>query len=64
MLRITLSINVPGRPASEVSIRNAAPYHLVGMLRPGANLPVLVDPDDPRNAMIDWPTVERESTPG
>jgi hypothetical protein len=67
VLRITLSIDVPGRPATVVSIRDAAPYHLVGMLRPGVDLPVVVDPNDPgdpRNAMIDWPAVERESTPG
>lgn len=63
VLRLVLSITFPGRPEYEVSIRNAPPYHLVSMLRPGAVLPALVDLDDPRQAMIDWPAAERESSP-
>jgi hypothetical protein len=63
VLRLALSIGLPGRPQYEVSILDASPYHLVGMLRPGAVLPALVDPDDPSLAMIDWPAAERESSP-
>src|SRR2546426_10493177 len=33
VLRLSLSVQIPDRPAYETSVRTAPPYHLAGMLR-------------------------------
>ncbi|MBP2325373.1 hypothetical protein JOF56_005758 [Kibdelosporangium banguiense] len=65
VLRIGMSVTVDELPEYPVTVRNAPPYHLVGMLRPGASIPVVVDPDTPEQVLIDWKRAEREpSGPG
>jgi hypothetical protein len=64
VLRIGMLVTVDELPRYPVTIRNAPPYHLVGMLRPGVSIPVVVDPDTPEHALIDWKRAERETSPG
>lgn len=63
LLRLDLTVTVPGQPARETSVRTLAPLHLVGILRPGVTVPVLADPRDPGDAWVDWSAVERETSP-
>ncbi len=56
VLRLHLTVP-PNRPAA---IRTAPPAHLLGALRPGVALPVLVDRDHPDRVLPDWHTAERE----
>jgi hypothetical protein len=60
VLRIAMSVAVDEVPEYPVTVRNSPPYHLVGMLRPGASIPVVVDPDAPERVLIDWKRAERE----
>lgn len=64
VLRLGISVNVDDMPAFPAKVRNAPPSHLVGMLRPGASIPVVVDPDTPERVLIDWKRAERETSPG
>jgi hypothetical protein len=59
VLRLELTVEAPDRPGWQVSLRTAPPAHLVGALRPGVVLPVLVDPDEPTRLRPDWATAER-----
>jgi hypothetical protein len=63
VLRISMSVTVDELPQYEVTVRNAPPYHLVSMLRPGVSIPVVVDPDTPERVLIDWKKAEWESSP-
>lgn len=54
---LRLHLLVHGRP---VTVRSAPPAHLLGALRPGVPLPVLVDPHHPTHVLPDWSTAERE----
>jgi hypothetical protein len=62
VLRIGMSVPVPGQQPHIGSIRNAPPYHLVSMLRLGASIPVMVDPADPSRFLIDWKQAERSGS--
>ncbi|MFC5288420.1 hypothetical protein ACFPM7_15265 [Actinokineospora guangxiensis] len=50
VLRLSLTVGASGT----VDVRTAVPVHLVGALRPGSVLPVLVDPQDPGVVEVDW----------
>jgi hypothetical protein len=56
---LDLTVEAEGRPGWEVSLRTAPPAHLIGALRPGVVMPVLVDPDEPTRLLPDWRTAER-----
>jgi hypothetical protein len=64
VLRLDVSVQVPGRPVYETSVRNAPPIYMAGILRPGVSLPVKADPQTPARILIDWAEVERETSPG
>jgi hypothetical protein len=63
VLRIGLAVSIDGQAPYPVSVRNAPPYHLVGMLRPGVSIPVVVDPERQEHVLIDWKRAERETSP-
>lgn len=62
VLRIGMTVSVPGKQPHTGSIRNTPPYHLVSLLRPGASIPVVADPDDPSRFLIDWKRAERSGS--
>jgi hypothetical protein len=64
VLRIGLAVSVDGRAVYPATVRNAPPYHLAGMLRPGASIPVVVDPQHQDQILIDWKRAEQETSPG
>lgn len=59
VIRLSLTVEAADRPGWEVVLRTAPPAHLIGALRPGVTLPVLVDPDEPTRLLPDWHTAER-----
>ena len=63
VLLLDVTVAAPGRPAYQTTVRNAPPIHLVGMLRPGVELPVKVDPGRPERLLVDWAEAERETSP-
>jgi hypothetical protein len=64
VLRIGLTVTVSGQAGYPVTVRNAPPYHLVSMLRPGTSIPVIVDPHRQGQVLIDWKRAEWETSPG
>jgi len=63
VVRLTGSVAVPARAATQVTVRVAPPLHLTQLLRRGAELPVKVDPEIPTRLRIDWAAVEDATTP-
>jgi len=61
LLRLDVTIAIPGRPLRDTTVRTLAPYHVIGKLRPGTTVPALADPDDPSDAWLDWSAVEPET---
>jgi hypothetical protein len=58
VLRIGLSVALPGQPAYPTSLRHAPPREFAGLVRPGAALPVLVDPTNPVVVLVEWLALE------
>jgi hypothetical protein len=58
VLRIGLSVALPGQPAYPTTIRHAPPSAVAFMVRPGATLPVLVDPTNPMVVLLEWSALE------
>lgn len=52
--KLTLSVQLPGRPPYTVEKREVIPMLALGMIAPGKSLPVAVDPADPQKVVIDW----------
>ena len=52
IMRITLTIGV-----GQAAVRTVVPIHHISRIIVGSKLPVLVDPDDPYRAIIDWPRI-------
>ena len=53
-VRMTLSVEVPGRPTYQADLKVIVPLLLVGRLTSGVPLAVKVNPADPSNVVIDW----------
>ena len=53
-VRMTLSVEVPGRPTYQADLKVIVPLLVVGRLTSGAPLAVRVNPADPSNVVIDW----------
>ena len=53
-VRMTLSVEVPGRPTYQADLKVIVPLLLVGRLTSGVPLPVKVNRADPSNVVIDW----------
>jgi hypothetical protein len=53
MVNLRLRVNIANHPPYEVTKRHVASRIAVGRFVPGATLPVLVDPADPTDVMID-----------
>ena len=51
---LLLAVTVPGRPAYQVTRHDTVPRIAVGRLTDGRPLPVLVDPAQPEQLVIDW----------
>lgn len=51
---LLLAVSVPGRPAYQVARHETVPRIAVGRLTDGRPLPVLVDPAQPGQLVIDW----------
>jgi|SRR5579859_1090550 len=51
-VEVVLSVPAPDGPPYEVTISPVMPYHLLAGLRPGATVPVRVDPTKPRRVVI------------
>ena len=49
-----LFVEVPGRAAYPVTLRETVPQILLGRLTSGVPLPVKVDPADPMKVVVDW----------
>jgi hypothetical protein len=62
VLRIGLSVALPGQPAYPTTLRHAPPPWYAPLIRPGATLPVLVDPTNPAAVLVEW--LALEDTPG
>jgi hypothetical protein len=58
VLRIRLSVALPGQPAYPTTIRHAPPPPLAIRVKPGATLPVLVDPTNPAVVLLEWAALE------
>ncbi len=54
MLRLRMLVEVPGKAAYAVLHREGVPQIRLAQLQPGVQLPVKVDPQDPRNMAIAW----------
>jgi hypothetical protein len=54
MAKLTLNVQLPGRPAYVVEKREVVPLLALGQITPGASLPVAVDPANPQKIVIDW----------
>lgn len=54
MLRLRMMVEVPGKAAYAVLHREVVPQIRLAQLQPGIQLPVKVDPQDPRNMAIAW----------
>lgn len=54
MLRLRMLVEVPGKPGYAVLHREVVPQIRLAQLQPGVQLPVKVDPQDPRNMAIAW----------
>jgi len=50
IMRITLTIGV-----GQAVVRTVVPVQHINRIIVGSSLPVLVDPDDPYRAIVDWP---------
>ncbi len=54
MIKLTMTVQVPGRAPYTVEHREVIPLVALGMITPGSTLPVAVDPTDPQKLAIDW----------
>jgi hypothetical protein len=54
MIKLTMTVQVPGRPPYTVEHREVIPLVALGMITPGSTLPVAVDPTNPQKLAIDW----------
>jgi hypothetical protein len=54
MVNLTLDVNLPGQAPFRTTKRTVISRLSVGALMPGAVLPVLADPSNPKNVTIDW----------
>jgi len=54
MYDLDLQVNVPNAPPMRVQRREVIPLHLVAKLGLGQPLPVVADPMDPGNIVIEW----------
>jgi len=54
MVNLTLEVNLPGQAPFRTTKRTVISRLSVGALMPGAVLPVLADPANPKNVTIDW----------
>ena len=57
VLRIDLDLTVGGLPAVPVSVRRVVPREHLATVAPGAVLPAMADPTNPRRFAIDWARV-------
>jgi hypothetical protein len=69
VLRLTVNVQVQGRPVYRATVLEIVPMSALGMIRPGAQFAARVDRANPQNVAIDWsgqsalPRVEqRDST--
>lgn len=53
IMRITLTIGV-----GQAVVRTVVPIQHIAKIIVGSKLPVLVDPDDPYRAIVDWPRID------
>jgi hypothetical protein len=63
VLKLTLSVHRDAGPIYQAMVRTAPPYHLAGVLRPGVSLPVKVNANQPKQLLVDWSALERETSP-
>lgn len=54
MIKLTMTVQVPGQPPYAVEHREVVPLVALGMITPGSTLPVVVKPTDPQKLAIDW----------
>jgi len=54
LVKLTLNVQIPGRPAYTVEHREVIPFIGLGQVTLGAQLPVAVDPTNPDKLAIDW----------
>lgn len=55
--RIDLDLEIVGLPVVPVSVRRTVPREHLGAVAPGAVLPAMADPANPRRFAIDWARV-------
>ena len=53
IMRITLTIGV-----GQAVVRTVVPIQHIGRIIVGSKLPVLIDPDDPYRAIVDWSRID------
>jgi hypothetical protein len=53
IMRITLTVGV-----GQAVVRTVVPIQHIGRIIVGSKLPLLVDPDDPYRAIVDWPRID------
>jgi hypothetical protein len=61
---LMLTVNVPGRPAYQVTRHDNVPRIAIGRLTDGRPLPVLVDPAQPDQLVIEWLAQQRQDPAG
>ena len=54
VLGLSLNVTVPGRSPYAVQKRITMPWNAMGRIAVGATVPVMVDPNDPDDIVIDW----------
>lgn len=63
VLRIDLDLEIVGLPVVPVSVRRAVPREHLPLVSPGAVLPAMADPANPRRFAIDWARAGLASEP-
>lgn len=61
---LLLAVTVPGRPAYQVARHDTVPRLAIGRLTDGRPLPVLVDPEQPDQLVIEWMTQPQQNPAG
>lgn len=57
VVKLKLRLDVPGRPAYDMNHSMVMPWEAMGRTGVGQVVPVRVDPDDPKQVLIEWEAV-------
>ena len=54
MYELDLEVAGPGIPPTRTKHRESVPLIMIGTLKQGATIPVIIDPKDPKRVVLDW----------